>query len=234
MRKRRKLLLALGLCASLAILVAFCLRDQAPTYHGKSLSQWTLEYENESTHQEHEEASTAIHALCSNAIPALVAALEYDGTAREAKRRAFLRYLPRSLQSYIYWRMPVDGKGQRAHSAQIALAALGQDAAPVLPQLTTLAASTNQVISYRAMWILAHMGTNGLPPLLHMLTTQATPYRANLISVLGQLDYLGTNALPAVPVLLQYIQDPDPRVRRGATNALRNLAPEVLTNAPPR
>ncbi len=40
------------------------------------------------------------------------------------------------------------------------------------------------------------------------------------------------NARPAVPALLSNLQDPDTNLRTMTTNALLEIAPEVLTNAP--
>jgi HEAT repeat protein len=44
----------------------------------------------------------------------------------------------------------------------------------------------------------------------------------------------GALALPALPALLKALRDPDENVRDLATYAVRELAPEVLTNAPGR
>jgi hypothetical protein len=44
----------------------------------------------------------------------------------------------------------------------------------------------------------------------------------------------GTNALPALPTLTNSLADPVPDVREAATNAIKQIAPQVLTNAPAR
>jgi HEAT repeat protein len=49
-----------------------------------------------------------------------------------------------------------------------------------------------------------------------------------------ELGRLGNLALPAVPALVKRLTDPSIEVRIAASNALLQIAPEVLTNAPPK
>jgi len=71
-----------------------------------------------------------------------------------------------------------------------------------------------------------------VPALTNCLS--ATKQTILLHNATWALGIYGDQARAAVPALLNAITDPENRVRRQATNALQQIAPEVLTNAPPQ
>ena len=51
---------------------------------------------------------------------------------------------------------------------------------------------------------------------------------------IGRSDEIGAQARIAAPSLVTALDDPDEEVRKRVTNALLKIAPEHLTNAPPK
>jgi len=88
-----------------------------------------------------------------------------------------------------------------------AFAPLGTDARRAVPELTKLAHDTNQLLN------------------------PAYRVRAGAAAALAAYGSQATSAAPAVITLLS---DTNREVRRAATNALRKIAPEALTNTPPK
>lgn len=54
------------------------------------------------------------------------------------------------------------------------------------------------------------------------------------LNALRALRGYGPNAATTVPNILKVLAEPDPVLRSAATNALRAIAPEALTNALPK
>jgi hypothetical protein len=82
----------------------------------------------------------------------------------------------------------------------------------------------------------AHSGTNAIPALLESLDYLAREnlearFRQSGISVEEWLEMLGK---PAAPQLQKALRSGSPKAREWATNALMRIAPEALTNAPPK
>ena len=72
---------------------------------------------------------------------------------------------------------------------------------------------------------------NTVVPALTNYLAESTNYilRRRIIWVLGDI---ATQSRPAQPFLVAALQDPDASVRKQATNALLEIAPEILTNTP--
>jgi HEAT repeat protein len=66
-----------------------------------------------------------------------------------------------------------------------------------------------------------------LPVLTNAVVSKRAEVRVWAVVALGRY---GSQATPAVPVLLHAVHDPDPRVQQEATDTLKAIAPEVLTN----
>ncbi len=275
------------------------------TFQGRTLKEWNdqwweVRHADNTTPAEDAEALAAIRGLCSNHLPALVAAMDYDPRPRERRMESALSWLPRWLSLRLYDGPLADRAEARSQVAEMALNALGPEAAPVLPQLQKLALTTNDYILRKAALTMVSTGTNGSPWVLAAMADQNSPrqfaaleafvltcfrLRTNadatampvllrclqsgnpraiklaagglgrakmepattvpaLVRLLSQPDpgtrldviyglrEFGELARPAVPDLLRACQDPSVGIRRAASNALEQIAPEVLTNAP--
>ena len=136
-----------------------------------------------------------------------------------------------ALVKWTYW----DRQQQIAEAAAQAFAVLGPLARPAIPDLVRLMNdATPTHASRRAPYALAGIGKDGLPFLIAQIANTNAQYRFLAILAIQRTPSLRTNSEPALPVLIQSLHDPDFAVKSTATNALRHIAPETFTNAPPQ
>src|SRR4051812_22032551 len=93
MKRRRKILFfaACGLTAIVAVCF-FCLRQNEPSYNGRTLSEWCAMYGDErNSFEKRENARTAITSIGTNAIPWLL---------------RWVNYYPSSASLRVWHKMP--------------------------------------------------------------------------------------------------------------------------------
>jgi HEAT repeat protein len=107
-----------------------------------------------------------------------------------------------------------------ASLADGALGKIARDLALPLPQLAkSLSTAPNTNID------------ETVNSLTTLVVSQNTSERLRLASTMA-LGLIGKPAHAAIPALVRTLNDDDQLVQSAATNALRNISPEVLTNAP--
>lgn len=230
MQKRGKVLLSAACLLIVLLIIRTAIHQTEPTYEGKPLAYWTKQFMGETVS---EQARTAIHALCTNQIPGLVAALAYDDRPRKDRyfnQRA--RWVPTRIKIAL-WNLFPDRAGQRSETAQAALAALAPEIQSPLPELAKLMDSTNAVISYKAAWVVSRFGTNGLPLLLQAAGDPNHPQRRRALSAIATMTYLGADAAPATPILSALTHDKDPIIVENAVDLLGifHLSDETAVSA---
>jgi HEAT repeat protein len=105
-----------------------------------------------------------------------------------------------------------------AQAARKALADLGPEAAPAIPQLARLLADVRTCNS--AAWVLAIVGTNALPVLLDALTNGNRNARVEVAGAIGMFREAGEAAIPGLVECMQYN---DPLVRANALASLLSI-----------
>jgi HEAT repeat protein len=181
-----------------------------PRFEGKSLGEWLKLHDAEGAFSK--EAKRALQQMGTNAIPALLARLEYTAP-------------PFGLRT--------SESNQKNTDAICAFIALGDAAKPALVSLQTLMNGTNQTVALYAMMSACGTGSNAIPFLIRGLTNQFANVRSEAVNDLTS--DLG-NKFPeqrklAVPFLLKLISDPDRDISAGASNALKEIDPAVAANA---
>jgi HEAT repeat protein len=109
---------------------------------------------------------------------------------------------------------------------------MGSNAQPAIPLLVECLKDKDEMVAKEAAWSLGELQ---LEPnfVVPALISNADPSRPMPFSfALFALGEFGTNARAAVPLLTQAIRSDDEKVRSAATQALENIAPDLLTNAP--
>jgi hypothetical protein len=228
MSKRRKILLLLtGLVLALGVFMPF--RESEPSYAGRTLSEWLvrlIRYSGSQT-QIDPEAAEAIRHIGGKAVPFLVRWVGHDAsTWRQDLARCCDRH--KSLEWLAAF---IDGPSARAFGASEAFAFVGPEGKTAIPGLARLLDKSNGQRAYRAAYSLGKLGPDALPPLLAGLTNKSPEAREGCVRAIRNI---GTNAIAALPALRKVFHDPDIGVRTVATNAVRSIAPQALTNTPPQ
>jgi HEAT repeat protein len=124
----------------------------------------------------------------------------------------------------------------RANNARLyaisAVESLGTNAAPAIPTLIALLQDPDHDANFFAASALGGLRLQpqlAVPALQRLLQDGRSQARYVAIISLGMFR---SEARSAVPDLMPFLNDPSHHVRSSATNALRKIAPEVLTNAP--
>lgn len=226
-RKRKRLLLAFaGLVAFVIGCVLFFSGDSEPTYNGRSLSQ-SLEQINQLGWDSSAEAKDAVRAIGTNAFPVCLYWLSYERSPLRDKLMALAARVSPRLSARLYSEHEL-----RATLAPWVFNLLRSEAGPTLPQLIQLAqTAVDPSRSRRCIAALANMGPEAIPSLLSLATNSPTAVRLQAIAM---LEVFGTNSAAAIPVLNPMLNDPHPDIRSSVNRVLVNIAPKVLTNAPPR
>ena len=107
--------------------------------------------------------------------------------------------------------------------------ALGTNAALAVPLAITWL-SREPLLASRAANVLGWWGAEPGLSVPALANCVHSPNEFLRLQAVGSLGRFGERGKPAVPVLLQALSDRDHFVRAQATNALKQIAPEVLTN----
>ena len=205
---------------TVTVLLWFGLRfETEPKHNGKSLSEWMrplrpahieVGMTNTPDHllaqAQSREARLAIRVMGTNALPALLIALNETKPPLLSRWPKLKRHLPELLTRN--W-MP------RGFQAVNAFEALGDEAAPAISELTRRLRDPSQ--NYMAMQALAAIGKSAIPELTNAALGPdpgAAFYAFHLT---------GTNTELALPILIQRLQDKSSEKRWRAVNAVGNI-----------
>ncbi len=229
--RKRTICLVLVVLAMAGLLVVVCRREREPEYGGKRLSHWVrqLGLLGAKGRSEAYPAEEAIRHIGTNSLPYLVKWLRYEPPGWEFKLYGIVdkNFKKNPDDLFIRWDRPT----ALAIGADQALRILGPQAEPAIADLSQMLHEQKSVRSaMSAAATLQQMGAAGWPPLLAAFTNQQATRRVKLILTHTMGDY-GTNARATVPVLMQLLQDADPRVRFEASNALQKIDPKALQRA---
>lgn len=235
MQKRRRVFTLLALAVLLTVAYFVLKPIDEPKYQGRSLSEWLAIYRSDVYLQqtpEFEEARQAVLNIGTNALPYLLKWIRYEPPAwRETLRRN----LPSRIWDNDTFQKWIKGPtGERASHANAAFGILGTNALAALPELEALMKDNAAPrTASRAMSALASLGRSSLPIFETALADSNQTNRYRIIYNIRLMAWAeGTNT--CLPLLLQALTNDDRMVRTATTNVLTQLAPEMLTNAPPQ
>lgn len=176
-----------------------------PSYQGKSLGEWLKMRRG---YDLSTNAVEAVRNMGTNAIPALLARLDYKDPVFD-------------LYSFDVSMVAVSG-----------LIALREQAKPALPALTTLMGSDDRDLAMCAMLATVGTGADAIPSVISGLTNRFPDVRDEAASELAELGaQFPEQSKTAVPFLLKLINDTDRYVRIAATNGLKQIDPKAAAQA---
>jgi len=227
MTKRHRIIILLPCGVLVVAALIFLSGPREPSYQGKTLSQWFENQPKDTGAREWWLPIDAVRAMGATALPPLVEWLQYEASPR---RQQFDQVLDRI---YGFFGLHTQSRASRQCGWAVeAFLYLGPQAEPAIPALVRLMNDYKRpVIARRAAWALGCVRTEkALPPLMAVLTNEHHHAHTTVIDVIG---YLGTNAGPAIPTLLRYLEDPDPKKADEAAQSLGaiSLQPALVVAA---
>jgi hypothetical protein len=198
-----------------------------PTYKGRRLEHWI---KVNSRSPDDPAAREAIVFITTNSAPELVRWLSADVNPRWTLRSKLPPFLLRN--QFVRRLVSRENNLRRAALATRAFEVAGTNASPAIAALDELL-SDRQPFSIQAQgfYILRFIGPAALPQLRHAMSN----YDPNIrLAAVDGIKRLGTTATVATPDLIAALSDTDTWVRQNATQALEVIAPNALTNSPPR
>jgi len=196
----RRILTAILLCALATMLATPPAHSAEPKYQGQSLTKWLGNYSRAEADSPQEKR------------------------ASEAVRAIGTNAIPHLL------RMLTSDDLQLQMDAKNGFTILGPTAAPAVPALAKLLASTNEVNLFMAAQTLGEIGAPALPVLMETLTNRHYKVATQAYLAIGALS---TNARPAIPILLRDLQLQNHFYRERAADTLGSLhiEPEMVVPA---
>jgi hypothetical protein len=171
-----------------------------------------------------EEASDAIRAIGTNALPVLVSWAEYQVPAwRYRLARPFSNF-PGFIYRDSLVNLLVNGKAKmRSWNSIFAFRILGTNVWPAIPELARFVTDGRNRDRKAAAQALAYIGgREALPPLLAALEYKTTPdiQRAMIAGAIAHLNYRGPELTNAVPVMIACLGESNQFVPSLAASAL--------------
>lgn len=183
-----------------------------------------------------DEAVYAFHSLdqdADGAVGELARLMNLAESEHIRSRAAFaLGYMARPKALLPLLEVITNSQSSIRLDAVSALQHFGTNAQPALPLLIECLKDKDEMVAKEAAWSLGELKLE--PDLVvPALISNAKTNRPILFNfVVDALEKYGTSARSAVPLLLEALRSKDESMRNNATNALTQIAPEFLTNAP--
>jgi HEAT repeat protein len=202
---KRRLLIALGLLglAALAVFLANRRGPEARVFQGKSVATWARQCTAPSQLQR-DEATVALKALGSNAVPGLLKLLGARDSFLRREVWTLVPKLPAPLARTILKAVQPPDAALLRKGAAHGLAAVGPPAEPAVPALGLALHSGEMELRWEAGLALGHIGKPAVRVLAPALASNNPHIRHCAVS---GLNVMGEDALPAAPALLKALED---------------------------
>src|SRR6266850_682862 len=201
---KRRWRVVVVLCALVIVVavVAFWPGEKEPEYEGKKLSEWLA-----ARIVQPEEATNAVLAIGTNALPFLVKWVEYEIPEWREKVANMTRTWPRWTISFWVARKALGrGLDQRA---EFGFLVLGEQAAPAIPELSRYVRDPKVRSHMYAAYSLAYLGPGAVAPLVAALEDkgQSKRRRWEILCAITKLKDRGPEIHKTIPVLISCLED---------------------------
>jgi HEAT repeat protein len=243
MKKRRLILVAIGLIAAIVVTIFVWPGEREPEYQGKKLSEWLVNETGQTSEDAdrpdwNRPAALAVRKIGTNALPLLLKWIQYEhppSRSLKAKLQNLVRKAPSGItevpliESWLGSALPDPPTG-----ASAAFAILGPRASPAISDLAHLMnESKSSSVSYRAMDALSEIGQEALPVLVAALKDPRSRNRREIAYVIANMAWRGADVSCAVPVFLRCLNDSDFRVAQAVADSLGRFKLTSRTVVPP-
>lgn len=220
-KKRDVLLLTLLVAAGVAVLIFFAIPTPPAVHDGRNAYEWATRLAWPPDQQSRDEATAALRALGTNALPLL--------RHRLAQREPFLRTARVWLAARLPGQMgrvltknlkPISYAAIRTTAAN-GLKVLGTNAAPAVPDLIRAMHGPDREVMWSAATALGETGGTGALALIPLLRDPDYNVRHATAYALGQIG--GSPALAAVPALVQCVGEKNESIRSSSLYSLSRI-----------
>ena len=202
MKKRRRLTIGLAALAGLGLLLIVAKRDRGPEVDGQPLEAWVRDLLNTADPGRRAAAQAAVAQLGTNALPWLQLALTHTDPAWKQPLLGAADTLPGlDRGDLLRWVNPYERSEIRAGGAA-GLAALGQAAAPAIPDLVESLGDSEHLVYNNALDALRRLGTLPLHTITNRLGQAQGGHRTRMLHVLR---HMKSDAVGAAPALVDLI-----------------------------
>jgi HEAT repeat protein len=214
---KKRLFLLFSLAAVFVVAgVVFLWRISGNTYyHGRPVKEWSKRaYANDP------QGKTALKALGSNAVPALIELLQTKDSPLRKRAWSYFPSLPKKWQAQVWQKVGPPLAVNTRQAAAASLGIIGPDAKAAIPALTEAMQDREGTVRWDAASALGRIGKDSVPPLISALHDPEIPVRHAAAATLGQV---GPSAELAVPALLQTLGDTNETIRNSTADSLWRL-----------
>jgi hypothetical protein len=217
---RRRLTISAGIIIVTSLVIASLLQDKSgnePTYRGRKLSYWVLSL-GHAKGDDYQGALDTVERLDSNAVPYLIKWIQYERPHwRQVVVVTLAKVPPGAVFIPIAESIACSPREDLANCACRAIRLLSTNEVPQATEalLSIIHKNPGPQTTGRDLGTIQYMGTKALPALIETARNPDHPYRREAIAVL-RIEW----QLPPTPLSV------------GVSNAIAELAPELLTNNP--
>ena len=229
MTKRRLLKISLGLLVVIGLILTFGQRDRGPKIDGQPLEVWVQDLLVTADPAKRDAARKAVTGLGTNAVPWLRRTLHYTDPVWKGPLISVVDSVPLIEREDIQrWANTYELSEIRAGSVA-GLAALGQAAAPAIPDLVQALGDPEHLVYNNALSALRSMGPLPLTEITNQLGQAKGDHLARMYHLLR---YMKHDAAPAAPALLEIIQTkPGSNEASAAAAALSTMGMRAVPTA---
>lgn len=207
-----------ALCV-LVVIAVFQFWPGEPEYAGMRLSEWLAVQGNRPT-----EASDAIRAMGTNALPVLVNWVEYETPQWRYGLANEYYHVPRFFYSDSVLDFLAGRKAKmRSFNSTFAFRVLGTNASAAIPELSRFVTDPQNQNRQSAALALAYIGgPQALPPLLSVIQDKRTSFiqRNFIAGIIPELNYRGPELSNAVPAMIAFLQNTNSSLQPVAASVL--------------
>jgi HEAT repeat protein len=189
-------------------------------YKGKTVEEWSVQLYLSQDEAGRNAASAALKELGSKAVPDIVRMLHRKDPFFRRQAWSSAPKLPPEFRKGILSNVKPERAGLVHIAGMRAVAAIGPDAVPVLPELSRILQGKDLQETWEAAYALGAMGPEAVRVLTAALQSE---YPAVIQASLAGLKQIGPAAGQAVPAVIEKLGHHDPAVRTWAVAALSGI-----------
>ncbi len=197
----------------------------AVNYNGRSLKEWAQLLRSPDS-AAREEASAALRAMGTQAVPGLVDLVKTKDTGLRRVVWSAAAKLPRKARAVFFRKFPWPDPNDACVAGAKGLAIIGPEAQAAIPALARALRNPARQVSLEAAAALAHIGKAAVPALTEAVGDKKLEVRHAAVFALGEI---GTDAETAIPLLVPLLAESYEPLRSSTVYSLSRIGPAEIS-----